>query len=208
MNQQQVWNNIAEDWRKFREKTPLEVENFLKTKKGKVLDLGCGSGRNFIKNKNIIFYGVDFSEKMLNFAEKNAKKGKIKAKFFKSETEKLQFKDNFFDSAIFISTLHCIDTKEKRKKILAELYRVMKSGAEVMISVWDKKAKKNISSEAKEGFIIWRKKNKKLERYYYFYDEEELKKELKVCGFKIIKKESFLESKHSRKNIIFYLKKT
>jgi len=207
MNQQQVWNNIAEDWKKFREKTPGEVEEFLKNKRGNVLDLGCGSGRNFIKNKNITFYAVDFSEKMLNFAKKNAKKSKIKAKFFKSGAEKLLFKDNFFDSAIFISTLHCIDTKEKRKRALAEFYRVLKPNAEAMISVWDKKAKKNIASEAKEGFVIWKKANKKLERYYYFYDREELKKELEESGFKIIKPEYKTKIIHSRKNIVFCIKK-
>jgi len=207
MNQQQVWNNIAGDWKKFRERTPIEVEEFLKKKKGKILDLGCGSGRNFIKNSKITYYGVDFSEKMLNFAKKNAKKEKIQAKLFKSEAENLPFKDNFFDSAMFISTLHCIDTKEKRGKALKEIYRVMKPRAEAMISVWDKKAKRNIDSEAKEGFVIWRKDNKKLERYYYFYAKSELGKELKACGFKIIKKESSAESKYSRKNIIFYVKK-
>jgi len=207
MNQKQVWNNIAEDWRKFRERTPIEVEEFLKNKKGKVLDLGCGSGRNFIKNKNVIFYGVDFSEKMLNFARKNAKKLKIKAKLFKSGAENIPFKDDFFDSAIFISTLHCIDTKDKRRNALKELHRVLKPKAEAIISVWDKKSKKNISSEAKDGFIIWRKNNKKLERYYYFYDKEELKRELEDCGFKFIKKEPSLDSKHSKKNIIIYARK-
>ena len=79
--QEQVWDKIAKKWRTFREKTPLEVEEFLKRKRGKVLDLGCGSGRNFIKNKNIIFYGVDFSEKMLSFAEKMQKEKKSKQNF-------------------------------------------------------------------------------------------------------------------------------
>jgi len=208
MNQRQVWDIIAEPWQKFRKKIPSEIEEFLKTKKGKILDLGCGSGRNLIKNKKIVFYGVDFSETMLNFAKKNAKKQQIKAKFFKSEAENLLFQDNFFDSAIFISTLHCIDTKEKRKKTLSELYRVLKNKGEAMISVWNKKAKRNIDSEAKEGFVIWRKGNKKLERYYYFYDKNELGKELKASGFKVIKKEPILESKHSKKNIILYVKKT
>ena len=207
MNQKQVWDKIAQDWRKFRDKTPVEVEEFLKNKKGKILDLGCGSGRNLVKNNKIVFYGIDFSEKMLNFAKQNAKKGKIKAKFFKSEAENLMFKDNFFDSAVFISTLHCIDTKEKRKKTLAELYRVMKPNSEAMISVWNKKSKKNISPDSKEGFVIWRKDDKKLERYYYFYEEKELKKDLEECGFKIIKKEFSSESKHSKKNLLFYVEK-
>ena len=40
-NQQKVWDSIAEDWNRFRVKTVEEVKDFLKDKKGKILDLGC-----------------------------------------------------------------------------------------------------------------------------------------------------------------------
>ncbi len=83
MNQQKIWDNISVPWKIFRVKPFLEVQEFLKNKKGKILDLGCGSGRNFIKIKGII-YGIDFSKEMIKFAKEYSEKNKIKAEFTKA----------------------------------------------------------------------------------------------------------------------------
>jgi len=208
MEQKNVWNEIAEKWQKFRKFPPPEVGRFLKAKRGKILDLGCGSGRNIIENARVEYYGVDFSEKMLAYAEDHTNKHEIKAQFFLAESFNLPFEDNFFDAAIFISTLHCIDKPEKRIKSLEELHRVMKGGAEAMISVWDKDTNNRLSElKAKEGYLNWQKDGKNYQRYYYFYDKEELVKILKKVGFKQIKTEIASDEKHARKNIIFYVKK-
>jgi len=209
MNQQEVWNEIASPWSKFRKNTLLEVSEFLSDKKGKILDLGCGSGRNMIANSNIEYYGVDFSEKMIKLAEKKAQKEKIRADFFTVDfgKEKLPFKDEFFDSAIFISTLHCIECVEERKKALEELYRVLKKSGEAMITVWNKNQNELAEKlEAREGFVNWKKENKNYQRYYYFYNEKELAELLKNVGFKMINKQ-IDNSKHSRKNLIVYVRK-
>ena len=60
INQEKVWDTIAPEWEKVRQTPSPTVINFLKDKKGKILDLGCGSGRNFLKNKNYQVYGTDF----------------------------------------------------------------------------------------------------------------------------------------------------
>ena len=64
-NQKQVWNNIASEWHKFKTQPSEKVLEFLKGKKGKILDFGSGSGRHLIKNSRIEFYLVDFSEEMI-----------------------------------------------------------------------------------------------------------------------------------------------
>jgi len=208
MEQKEVWNNIAQDWHVFRNKTPKEVEEFLKDKKGKILDLGCGSGRNFLKNPSQELYAVDFSEEMLKFARANAEKLGINANIILQDTTKLNFKDNFFDAAIFISTLHCMEPSEARKKALEELFRVLKPNAEAMISVWKKEKNKTFKNlEEKEGYTSWKGRGKEYERYYYFYDDEELENLLKEAGFKILKIEYQTEEKHSKKNLIVYVKK-
>jgi ubiquinone/menaquinone biosynthesis C-methylase UbiE len=212
ITQEHVWDKLAEPWSRYRKNPAIEIANFLATKKGRVLDLGCGSGRNFIANKNIQYYGVDFSGEMLKFAEKISKAEKINAIFLKELAEKLSFEDNFFDAAMFVSTLHCIIDEKNRGKALRELYRVLKKGAEALITVWDKETNKKFEKiPAKEGFVNWKKEGVNHQRYYYFYSREELEKLLKEIGFKILKIEKkdtkTLMGQHSKKNLIFYVQK-
>ena len=198
MKQEKVWENISKKWQKFKVKPFRKAVDFLKNKKGKILDLGCGSGRNFTKTKATI-YAVDFSEKMLRFSRKYAKELKIKIITKKAYVYNLPFKDNFFDRAIFIATLHCIDSKEKREKSLKELYRVLKPGAEAMITVWSRNEKR-VKNKPKESMIPWTVNGKKYYRYTYIYDEDELKNLLGKISFKIIKI-------REDKNIIVYVEK-
>ena len=207
MSQQKVWDSIAQPWKKFRVMPIKEVQEFLKNKKGNILDLGCGAGRNFVENKGII-YGVDFSKEMLKCAKEYSKKNNVKVKLKNAKATKLPFKDNFFDSAIFIAVLHCIPKKEDREKSLRELLRVLKPNAEALISVWDYNQKRFKDSK-KEAFMSWAHKKKKYLRYYYLYEKKEFKDLLKKVGFKIIKimDREKLFGLYSRKNIIAKVKK-
>ena len=49
MNQQKIWDNIAKEWFEFKTKPAEHTLQFLKNKKGKILDLGSGSGRHLKK---------------------------------------------------------------------------------------------------------------------------------------------------------------
>lgn len=184
--QKEVWEKIAKQWQSFKEKQkPIkEAIDFITNSSGNVLDLGCGSGRNFRKIKGKI-YGVDFSDEMLKLAEKHAKEKGIDARLFKAEADSLPFKNDFFDSALFVATLHCIESKEKRKNSLKELFRVLKKRGRAMITVWSRNQKR-IRNKPKEAFIPWTVNGKKYMRYYYIYDRDELKDLLEEVGFKIL----------------------
>jgi len=198
-NQEEVWDGIAQYWNKFRVNTTEEVKEFLKDKKGKILDLGCGTGRNFVKINGTI-YGVDFSKEMIKYAKINAKKKGINAKFLVSSLEKLDLENNFFDSAIYIASLHCIVSKKERKNSLKELFRVLKPNSKALILVWSKNHKK-LLNHPKDGTIEWKTKTENLHRYYHIYSKEELKKLLEIVGFEI---EYIVED---NKNIITIVKK-
>jgi len=188
MNQKQVWNKIAKPWQEFRTRPLPEVIEFLKNKKGKLLDLGCGSGRHFIKQKNLEIYGLDFSEKMIELAKKDSEDKKLDVKLKLIEDEKIPYKDNFFDLIICIAVLHCIETKAKRNKLIKELYRTLKPSSQALISVWGRNQKR-IKNKPKQGYIPWTIGQEKYQRATYIYDKEELEQELKQAGFKIIKSE-------------------
>jgi ubiquinone/menaquinone biosynthesis C-methylase UbiE len=194
-NQEKVWDEIAKHWNDFREVPSPSVVGFLADKKGRVLDLGCGSGRNFsAMEKTTELYATDFSAEMLKFAEKKAKKLKIKAVIKKSDSDEIPFDDDFFDATICSAVLHCIDSKKKRQKTIREIYRTLKPGCEAFISSWGRNSPR-LKNKPKECFVPWSVKNDKefrkgekeikQERYTYIYDLEELKKEVLDAGFKI-----------------------
>ena len=182
-NQEQVWDNIAQEWHEFKKIPSQKSIEFLKQTTGKVLDLGSGSGRHLTKIKNGQMYLIDFSQNLLNLAKSKAQKHKIKAEFTKANLSKLPFENNFFDYAISISALHCIKGQTNRKKAIKELHRVLKPKAKAYIGVWNENSKRFNKKKGKELLIGWRDKGK---RYYYLHNEQEIHNLFKDTGFKII----------------------
>lgn len=192
MEQEKVWDAIARPWKEFRHYDVSYILDFLKGKKGRVLDLGCGSGRNFLDSKELELYGVDFSKRMVELSRGRRIAKEIK----KGSADSIPYDDGFFDLVIFNAVLHCVDSAEKRRKSLEEVYRVLSSkkddsgdpssGGEALISVWGR-GQKRLKNRAKEGFVPWTLDGKKYERYTYIYELEELRGELKSVGFEVLK---------------------
>jgi ubiquinone/menaquinone biosynthesis C-methylase UbiE len=95
---------------------------------------------------------------------------------------KTPYENNFFDSAISISALHCLN-KSEQKKAVKELYRILKPKAKVFIGVWNKESKRLKRHKGKEALIKWNDKGK---RYYYLFDEKEVQDLFKKEKFRII----------------------
>src|SRR4030042_451541 len=173
-SQKQVWNRIAPEWHEFKKIPSQTATELINKSQGKILDFGSGSGRNLLKlkkSKKREIYLVDFSEKMINLAKQRAKELGIKIHTKISRLEKTNFQDNFFDAAICTAAIHCIETPKKRKAVLKELYRILKSKAKVDIEVWNKDSER-FKNKPKEKFVKWRDKG---ERYYYLYEENEIR---------------------------------
>ncbi len=188
------------------------IEEFLKDKSGLVVDLGCGNGRNMIKNQDLSYYGVDFSYVQLKHARDHIKKNNINAKLIKSRIDKLDkdvFKDNIFDYGLFIATLHCLETKKQRKKALMEFFRILKPKAEGLLSVWNSSDKRFIKVKNHgDIFMSWEENKITYMRYYYLYSKEELWDLIEDIGFKILEFYSPREhDRFSKKNWILRLKK-
>ena len=195
-NQKQVWENISKEWNEFKKIPAKSTIEFLKkqtlrTSSGivrrktsserKILDFGSGSGRNLMKIKSGKMYLLDFSEGMIKLAKEKAKKENIEAEFAVSSMIKTPYEDNFFDAAICISALHCLN-KSKQKKAIKELYRILKPKAQIFVGVWNKDSKRLKRHKGKETLIGW---NDKGQRYYYLFDEKEVHDLFEKNKFKI-----------------------
>ena len=168
MSQQKVWDSISESWSETRKKLIFqEVLDFQKNTKGIILDVGCGSGRNIMKNKKYIC--LDFSKNMLKYAEKNSEKNIL---FVRADAIELPIKNNSFDNVLYVAILHVIKGAKNRRNALKELRRVMKKNGRAIVTVWNKDQPR-FSKSKKESYIPWKDHGKKYMRYYYLYDEKE-----------------------------------
>lgn len=96
----------------------------------KLLDVGCGTGEilNRIANSKQKYYGLDLSEKMLDVARlKNNSKN---ITYINGDSDKIPFKNNFFDIVICVESFHHYPNPDNVAK---EFNRILKKGGSLII---------------------------------------------------------------------------
>ncbi len=161
------YNNIKNPphWAVYMEPSRLLTRDFFgilkkeKIGKGKILDIGCGNGRDsiFLAKKGYEVVGIDITPKAIALAKKNGLKTK-NLKFIVADAEKLPFKDESFDSVYSIGVLHCTDLNQSLKEVV----RVLKNSGAGVIHLWEetlmvKTGKMKILSSAPKIKSILRK---------------------------------------------------
>lgn len=138
--------------------------------KGKVLDAGCGPGRDtaYLKEDGLDVTAVDVSEGMIQEAKKlgiNALKGDLL--LMKSNEE--------FDGIWCMATLADLP-KTEAPKLLKNFHSALKENGIIYIAVKEGESEKIVEKE-KYGNML---------RFYALYKQEELNNLLKNNGFTII----------------------
>jgi len=94
----------------------------------KVLDIGCGSGEylDIVKQCECQYYGIDFSEEMINRAVEKALSQQLSnTHLFVCEAEHLPFNENYFDLILGIGL---IEYFEDPIELISEIKRVLRPG--------------------------------------------------------------------------------
>lgn len=104
----------------------------------KVLDVGCGSGKQSIEyakvvGKNGIVLGVDISEDLLKEAKKRAEEEKVTIHLIKYDANRVPF--DFFDdnSFSFVSCCFAIYYLAEIRKFLLEMKRIIRDGGRLFV---------------------------------------------------------------------------
>lgn len=214
------YNLIAEDFSRTRQRMWPEIKFLVNdyVKEGeKILDLGCGNGRlfEFLKEKNIDYIGVDFSEKLISIAKERFPKAKFKL----ADALNLPFSENFFDKVYSIAVLHQIPSEDFRLQFLKEAKKVLKPRGLLILTVWRFHQPNEIflllkytilkligksKLDFKDIFEPW---GKKVNRYYHWFSKEELINLVRKAGFEIKKAGIIKNQKGNRQNIFVVAKK-
>ena len=185
-----IFNQIAPSWYNFRHWSIFrkELESLAQRwRQGRLLNIGCAHGPDFLPfRQDFELHGVDFSTEMLNFARRYSGKFNLSVSLSVADVRHLPHPDETFNWAISVATYHHIKGEEERLKSLQELRRVLKSGGEAFITVWNR-WQPRFWFRSKEIAVPWRTKDKTLYRYYYLFSYLELEKLAKKAGFEILK---------------------
>ena len=123
---------------------------------------------------------------MLKFARKYSQKFDFAVNLSLADIGHLPYADGTFDWALSVATYHHIKGEEERLKALQELRRVLRSGGEAFITVWNRRQPR-FWFRGKEIAVPWRAKDRTLYRDYYLFSYGELEKLAKQAGLKILK---------------------
>jgi len=104
--------------------------NFKQLKGKKILDLGCGYGKDlqYFHNKKLQAQGIDISKEMIKLAKKNCPDCELKVGDFK----KLPYKNNYFH---FIYSRYAIQHSNEVQTILKEVHRILRKKGEFIFLV-------------------------------------------------------------------------
>lgn len=159
----------------------------------KVIDLGCGAGRDatVFVNNGFDYIGIDTSKGMLEVAKNRVTDGK----FWQMDFSQTDFSDETFDGFwAAASFLHL--PKKDLSDALREAGRITKKDDIGFISVKEK-------TDMDEGFI-YENKYGGITRFFSFYSQDEFKKILEDNNFQVIDMTTHLEDDGRKTNWLCY----
>lgn len=189
-----TYDVIAADFARTRQQPWPAVTSFLEAREGAVgLDLGCGNGRHLpVLAETVRFgLGIDLSRALLRIASREF--NHTDAMLVEGSVDRLPFRADSIDLAIYVATLHHLPSKDRRVASLNELARVLAPGAPALISVWSVTHDRFEYETATETTVAWTLPNgQTVPRYYQLYDEPTFEAELATSDLSI--RRSWLEA--------------
>ena len=178
---QQIYDEFAETYEENRGLFDVtDVFNFfyerLEVEKGRLLDLGCGTGESFPRlflDRGWSVIGVDFSKRMLELASKHVPEMEA----IHADMRQVEFESSLFDAITAIYSLFHIPTND-HVPLFNKFYRWLCPKGKALFTY---ATKEFTGSNKFDGYIEFMGR----ELYYSHKSPEELYADLEEIGFNI-----------------------
>lgn len=129
-----TYTEVADTQGKLFELVKIGFLEEIFPKKGKMLEVGCGTAfvSLYFAKRGFGAYCLDANEKVLAVAKKNFKAEKVGGKFFVGNAEKLPFKDGEFD---IVASFGLLEHFANPQQVVDEMVRVAKKGGLVFADI-------------------------------------------------------------------------
>ena len=202
----ETFDEIAPHFDITRYKPWPESKRFISTlpKNSKVLDLGCGNGRNsiYLAKEGMNVIGLDFSLGLIKIAKNKMEWKDVSdsVELLVGEITSLPLEDESVDSVLYIATIHHLPTPQERLESLREVRRCLKSKGRALVSAWAQEQEKftdklNVSKEKIEDgfeygdiFLPWKMKDGRVfQRYYHLFSKDEFQDLIEQNGLEVVR---------------------
>lgn len=130
---ERMFQNVGQELEFFR----FVFDSFAKNPVGKILDVGCGTGRHYIPLmlEGYEVTGLDQSQNMLNALRKRMEVAKLKAHVFRKDMRKMDFADEFHAIICMNSAFQYLLTDEDILQTLRAFHRALRPGGVAIIDM-------------------------------------------------------------------------
>jgi len=139
----------------------------------RVLDLGCGNGRNVpaFTTRGHLVVGLDASRGLL--ARAAAKVGT--ARIVQGDAVRLPFRPSTVDAVHCVAAIHHLPSEAERRQTVAEIARVLSPRGLVLLSAWALEQPRFEGVPDADVEVPWRRKDGRLvSRFYHLFRDGEL----------------------------------
>jgi ubiquinone/menaquinone biosynthesis C-methylase UbiE len=191
-----TYDRIAAHFASTREYPWPEVERFVSStvESGSVpvrdaLDVGCGNGRHaeLLAAHAGRTVGLDASRGLLEAARDRARRRDYPVALVQGDAAGLPFRDDRFDLAVYVATLHHLPTREARVASLDELARVLRPTGRALVSAWSTAHDRFDADEGFDTTVDWTLPGgETVPRFYHIYDPGEFDRDLAASDLQVL----------------------
>lgn len=192
----ETYDRIAAHFSKTRAYPWPEVTAFLEGRTaGTAVDIGCGNGRHVepLVPRVDSVVGLDASRGLLEEARDRAAERDYSdsMRLVHGDAQRLPLRDDSVGLAVYVATLHHLQTRASRQQSLSEVARILSGDGIALVSAWSTTHERFDQQRGFDTTVDWTLPGgKQVPRFYHIYDPAEFQADIAASDLRLLEFET------------------